>query len=150
MLVKNIKKLIKIGIKKIKRAIICIKYNIGKRKDTIMNRITLVGRLVKKPETKLVGEKNYQIAKGCIAVDRYKKNANGEKETDFINLVLWGNQAKAFEQYLDKGSRISVDGALRVSSYKDTNNITNIYFCLNNLFFLSTNIILIGIIKNNK
>lgn len=53
-----------------------------------MNRITLIGRLTKSPEL-LVTQNDISVARMTIAVDRRYRDANGDKQTDFINVVAW-------------------------------------------------------------
>ena len=53
-----------------------------------------------------------------LAVDRNHKNAQGEKETDFINIVVWRKQAENCANYLAKGSMAAVDGRLQIRSYE--------------------------------
>jgi single-strand DNA-binding protein len=57
------------------------------------------------------------VTRFSLAVDRRFKNKDGQKEADFINIVVWDKQAEFAAQYLNKGSQISVSGRLQVSSY---------------------------------
>ena len=81
-----------------------------------MNRVELVGRLTAKPELRYTGS-NVPFARFTVAVNRTFSNANGERETDFINCITWRKQAENLCQYQDKGSLISVEGRIQTGSY---------------------------------
>ena len=81
-----------------------------------MNKAILVGRLTRDPEVKNTTT-GKSVASFTLAVDRRFKNKDGQKEADFINIVVWGKQAEFAAQYLSKGSQISLSGRLQVSSY---------------------------------
>ena len=82
-----------------------------------LNRIVLVGRLTKDPESKYTPN-GVAVAQFTIAVDRFTKNAEtGEKETDFIPVVAWRRTAEFITQYVTKGRLVSVDGRLQVRSW---------------------------------
>lgn len=84
-----------------------------------MNRIVLVGRLTRDPETKILEDSEKVLAKFTLAVDRGYKNSNGEKEVDFIPVVFWGKKAEIISKYLKKGKLISLTGRLRTRTYED-------------------------------
>ncbi|OPJ65091.1 single-stranded DNA-binding protein [Clostridium oryzae] len=88
-----------------------------------MNRIILVGRLTKDPEQRMIEDKNKLMAKFTLAVDRGFKNAEGEREADFIPIVLWGKRAEVAMEFLQKGSLISICGRLNCRSYEDSQGI---------------------------
>lgn len=81
-----------------------------------MNRVCLVGRLTAKPELRYTGG-NIPYTRFSLAVNRTFNNAQGERETDFINVVVWRRQAENIANYLDKGSRVSVEGRIQTGSY---------------------------------
>lgn len=81
-----------------------------------MNQITLIGRLTREPEIRYNGD-SFAIGHFTIAVDRNRKR-DGEKETDFIPIVVFGKQAEFAEKYLGKGRLVGVSGRLQVSSYE--------------------------------
>ncbi|MDD2435356.1 MAG: single-stranded DNA-binding protein [Bacilli bacterium] len=83
-----------------------------------MNRVCLVGRLTIKPELKYTSS-NIPFTRFSIAINRTFNNAQGEKETDFINIIVWRKQAENVCQYLDKGSLVSIDGRIQTGSYTD-------------------------------
>ena len=57
----------------------------------------------------------------ALAVDRNFKSAQGEKETDFINIVVWRQLAETCHAFLAKGKLAAVDGRLQIRSYEDQN-----------------------------
>ena len=81
-----------------------------------MNRVCLVGRLTAKPELRYTGG-NIPYTRFSLAVNRTFNNAQGERETDFINIIVWRRQAENIANYLDKGSRVSVEGRIQTGSY---------------------------------
>jgi len=83
-----------------------------------MNRVCLVGRLTAKPELRYTGS-NIPYARFTVAVNRTFSNAQGERETDFINVIVWRRQAENVANYLDKGSQVSIEGRLQTGSYTD-------------------------------
>lgn len=83
-----------------------------------MNRVCLIGRLVRDPELRYAGT-GTAITNFTLAVDRKFKNAQGEKETDFINCVAFKQLAELVANYLAKGKLCSVEGRIQVRSYED-------------------------------
>jgi single-strand DNA-binding protein len=83
-----------------------------------MNRVVLVGRLTAKPELRYTGS-NVPFARFTIAVNRTFSSSNGERETDFINCIIWRKQAENICNYLDKGSLVSLEGRIQTGSYDD-------------------------------
>ena len=83
-----------------------------------MNKVMLIGRLTTKPELKYTGS-NLPYTRFSLAVNRTFSNAQGQRETDFINIVVWRKQAENVCQYLDKGSLVSVEGRIQTGSYDD-------------------------------
>lgn len=83
----------------------------------MLNRIVLIGRLTKDPESQYTPN-GIAVARFRIAVDRPTKNAEtGEKETDFIDIVAWRRTAEFVSQYLGKGRLVAVDGRLQIRSW---------------------------------
>jgi len=83
-----------------------------------VNRVILIGRLVDAPTLRYVGN-GKAVADFRLAVDRPYKNRDGERQTDFINIVAWGKQAENCANYLDKGRQVAVDGRLEISRWQD-------------------------------
>lgn len=81
-----------------------------------MNKAILIGRLTKNPEIRYTSN-NVPCCTFTLAVSRDFTNQNGERETDFINIQVWKNQAENCSKYLTKGSLISVIGRIQTHSY---------------------------------
>ena len=82
-----------------------------------LNRVVLVGRLTRDPESQYTSS-GIALAKFGIAVDRPTKNPEtGEKETDFIDIVAWRRTAEFVTQYLTKGRLVAVEGRLQIRSW---------------------------------
>ena len=58
------------------------------------------------------------MARATLAVNRRYKGQNGEREADFVNVVVWGKLAETLASYASKGSLISLDGELRTRRYE--------------------------------
>lgn len=84
-----------------------------------MNKVFLIGRLTRDPELRYTSS-NIAVATFSIAVDRNFSNAAGERETDFINIVVWRKQAENVKNYMHKGSQVAIDGRIQTRSYDDT------------------------------
>ena len=82
-----------------------------------MNNVSLVGRLTKDVELKYTGSQT-AVATGTLAVNRQFKSANGEKETDFINIVAWRKTAEILSSYASKGSQIGITGRIQTRNYE--------------------------------
>ena len=78
----------------------------------------LIGRLTAKPELRYTGS-NVPYARFSLAVNRPFSNQNGERETDFINVIIWRKQAENVCNFLDKGSLVSVEGRIQTGSFND-------------------------------
>ncbi len=87
-----------------------------------MNKVVLVGRLTKDPELKRTSN-DIAVVQFTIAVSRAFSNRNGEKQTDFINCVVWRQQAENLAKYMRKGSLIGVDGQIQVRNYEDAGGV---------------------------
>lgn len=81
-----------------------------------MNKVTLIGRLTKDPELKFTPGSGTAVANFTLAVDR-KFTKDGQKEADFIPVVVWGKQAESTATYVSKGKLIGVAGRIQVRSY---------------------------------
>ncbi|AYP29197.1 single-stranded DNA-binding protein [Streptococcus phage SW3] len=82
----------------------------------MINSTVLVGRLTKDPELKYTGN-NIAVASFSLAVNRNFKDANGERETDFINCVIWRQQAENLANWAKKGALIGITGRIQTRSY---------------------------------
>lgn len=81
-----------------------------------MNNTVLIGRLTKEADLRFTSN-GTATASFTLAVDRAFKNSSGEKETDFINCVVWRKQAEALANYTKKGSKLAVRGRIQTRSY---------------------------------
>ncbi|MDN8732095.1 single-stranded DNA-binding protein [Staphylococcus aureus] len=82
----------------------------------MLNRTVLVGRLTKDPELRSTPN-GVNVGTFTLAVNRTFTNAQGEREADFINVVVFKKQAENVKNYLSKGSLAGVDGRLQTRSY---------------------------------
>ena len=82
----------------------------------MLNRVVLVGRLTKDPEYRVMPS-CVAIASFTLAVNRTFTNAQGERQADFINCIVFRKQADNVNTYLHKGSLAGVDGRLQSRSY---------------------------------
>lgn len=88
-----------------------------------LNNVSLMGRLTADPELRTLGEDS-KVVNFRIAVDRDRKNRDGEREADFINIVAWGKTAEHIATWFAKGDMIVVTGRIQTRTYtdKDGNN----------------------------
>ncbi|HDH5627316.1 TPA: single-stranded DNA-binding protein [Staphylococcus aureus] len=84
----------------------------------MLNRAVLVGRLTKDPELRSAPN-GVNVGTFTLAVNRTFTNAQGEREADFINVVVFKKQAENVKNYLSKGSLAGVDGRLQTRSYEN-------------------------------
>ena len=86
------------------------------------NKVILVGNLTRAPELKYTQGKGTPVAKTGIAVSR-KANVNCEmrEEVCFIDLTFWGRTAEVANQYLQKGSKVLIEGRLMLEQWQDQN-----------------------------
>ena len=82
-----------------------------------LNRIVIMGRMTKDPELRRTGA-GVAVASFTLAVDRDFKGQNGEKETDFIDVVVWRNTAEFVSKYFTKPREISVHPEKSAYSWK--------------------------------
>ena len=82
----------------------------------MINNVTLVGRLTRDPELKYTPS-NIAITTFNLAVNRNFKGANGEREADFINCMIWRKQAELFADWCKKGNLVGITGRIQTRSY---------------------------------
>ena len=82
----------------------------------MINNTVLVGRLTKDVELRYTPS-NVAVATFTLAVNRTFKNENGERETDFINCVMWRQQAENLANWCKKGALIGITGRIQTRSY---------------------------------
>ena len=81
-----------------------------------MNNVVLSGRLTKKVEVKFT-KNGKEVVNASIAVNRNRKDANGERIVDYFDFTVWGKTAEYLANFTDKGARIEISGALRQQKY---------------------------------
>ena len=86
----------------------------------MMNVICLQGRLVRDPELKQTNS-GIAVATFTVAVQRNNKNQNGDRESDFIDIVCWRYTAEFVSKYIKKGDLVCLNGTLQTRSYEDKN-----------------------------
>ncbi len=106
----------------------------------MVNNVTLLGRITKDPEVRSVGSGN-AVCNFSLAVNRNFKNAQGEYEADFINVVAFGNTAQRMQQYVSKGNMLAITGRIQTRNYEN-NMGQRVYVTevvANNVSFVETN-----------
>lgn len=88
-----------------------------------MNKVILIGRLVKEPELRTTST-GTSVLGNAVAVERPFKNQNGEREADFINFVTFGATAELIDKYLKKGDQIALAGRIQNRNYQNDNGDT--------------------------
>lgn len=88
----------------------------------MINNVTIIGRTTKDIELRATSS-GTNNASFTLAVERNFKNANGEKETDFINCVAWRKTAEILAQYAPKGSLIGVRGRIQTRNYENNQGV---------------------------
>ena len=83
----------------------------------MLSQTIIIGRTTKEPEFRQT-QNGVSVATFTIACDRNFKNAQGEKEADFFNIVCWRGLAETVGRYLGKGRLVAVSGRLQNRSYE--------------------------------
>ncbi|MBL4930505.1 MULTISPECIES: single-stranded DNA-binding protein [Clostridium] len=81
-----------------------------------MNKVILTGRLTKDPELKFTPGNGTAVTTVTLAVDKYNAST-GQREADFISVTIWGKQAEATANYMNKGGQMAVSGRIQTRSY---------------------------------
>lgn len=105
-----------------------------------MNKVFLIGNLTKDPELSQTNS-GISVCRFGLAVTRRFQNADGERETDFLNIVVWRGQADNCHKFLKKGSKCAVSGSIQSRSY-DAQDGTKRYvteIVADEVEFISTN-----------
>jgi single-strand DNA-binding protein len=86
----------------------------------MVNKVMLVGRLGRDPETRYTGG-GQAVANFSVATDETYKDRNGErqKRTEWHKIVVWGKQAEIAQQYLKKGSLVFIEGRIQSREWQD-------------------------------
>lgn len=83
----------------------------------MINRTVLVGRLTKEVELKYT-QSGVAVAHFTLAVNRPFSNQDGDRQADFINIVVWRKQAENSANFLKKGSLVGIEGRIQTGSYE--------------------------------
>ena len=84
----------------------------------MLNNVVLVGRMTKDAELRYTPS-NQAVATFSLAVNRNFKSQNGEREADFINCVIWRQQAENLANWAKKGALIGITGRIQTRSYEN-------------------------------
>lgn len=84
----------------------------------MLNKAILVGRLTKDPELKSTGS-GVSVLNFTVAITRKYKDANGERQSDFVNCVAFRQTAEFISNYFKKGNMISIDGTIQTRTWDD-------------------------------
>lgn len=84
----------------------------------MLNKVILIGRLTRDPELRYTTNGN-AVAGFNLAVDRPFKNQQGERDTDFIKIVIWRKLAEIVAKNLSKGRLVSIEGRLQIKYFED-------------------------------
>ena len=84
----------------------------------MLNKIIVMGRLTRDPELRRT-QSGKAVTSFAIACDRDFKRQSGEKETDFIDVVVWNNAAEFVSKYFTKGRMAVVEGRLQIRDWTD-------------------------------
>lgn len=102
----------------------------------MLNKIFIMGRLTRDPELRRT-QNGTAVAGFALAVDLDYKNADGTKETDFIEVVAWRTTAEFVSKYFTKGRMAIVEGRLQIRDWtdKDGNKRRNAEVVADNVYF---------------
>ncbi|MGT2911761.1 single-stranded DNA-binding protein [Streptococcus cameli] len=84
----------------------------------MINNVVLVGRMTRDAELRYTPN-NVAVATFTLAVNRNRKNQNGEREADFINCVIWNQPAENLANWAKKGALIGVTGRIQTRNYEN-------------------------------
>ncbi len=82
-----------------------------------MNKAVLIGRLTKDPELRFTPGAGTAVTTLTLAVDKYNSKS-GQKEADFVPVVVWGKQAESTANYMTKGSQMAISGRIQTRNYE--------------------------------
>lgn len=102
----------------------------------MLNTVALMGRLTADPELRYTGS-NIPVTSFTLAVERDFKSGDGEKQTDFINIVAWRNTAEFVSKWFRKGQLMAITGAIQTRKYQDRdgNNRTAVEVVAEHAYF---------------
>lgn len=88
----------------------------------MLNRVILIGRLTRDPELRYTPS-GVPTARFNLAVDRPFTDSQGQRGTDFIDIVTWRKLAETVANNLNKGRLVAVEGRLQIRSYDDSQGV---------------------------
>ena len=102
----------------------------------MLNAVAIMGRLARDPELRQTTT-GKNVASFRIACDRGRRDANGQSQADWLDVVAWDRTAEFVCKYFQKGSLIVIDGRLQTRQYQDKNgqNRTAVEIVANNVNF---------------
>lgn len=105
-----------------------------------MNTITIIGRLTKDPDVKTGRSSGKSFVKFTVAVDRKFKDAQGNKQTDFLICKAFGKTADFIGTYFVKGSKIGLTGSMQIDTYtaQDGTEQKETYILVNDVEFVDS------------
>ena len=86
-----------------------------------MNKVILMGRLIKNPEVRQDASGAISMARYTLAVDRMRTKKDEDPGADFINCVVFGKSAEFAKNYLRKGTKLVIEGRIQTGSYTNKN-----------------------------
>lgn len=94
----------------------------------MLNKVLLIGRVGRDPELRYTSQTHKAVVNFSLATDkppaRGQKPGERNKEADWHNIVVWGDQAEAVNKYVTKGRLVFVEGRLQTRKYNDRNGVT--------------------------
>ncbi|CAK1239939.1 MULTISPECIES: single-stranded DNA-binding protein [Fructobacillus] len=84
----------------------------------MINRVVLIGRLTRDVELRYT-QSGVAVGSFSLAVNRNFTNANGDREADFINAVIWRKSAENFANFTGKGALVAIEGRLQTRNYEN-------------------------------
>ena len=84
----------------------------------MINNVVLVGRMTRDAELRMT-QSNTAVASFTLAVNRTFKSQNGEREADFINVVIWRQQAENLANWAKKGALVGITGRIQTRNYEN-------------------------------
>ena len=88
-----------------------------------MNKVILMGRLTRDPETRYTQTSNMQVTSFTLAVNRRFVKQGEERQADFINIVSWNKTAEFVSKYFSKGQQVGVIGRIQTRNYDDEQGV---------------------------
>ncbi|MZK62217.1 single-stranded DNA-binding protein [Clostridium beijerinckii] len=83
-----------------------------------MNKVILIGRLTKNPDLRFLPGSGAATTSITLAVDKYNTKT-GQKEADFVPVVIWGKQAESTANYMRKGHQMAIFGKIQTRNYEN-------------------------------